>query len=250
VGQRDDDRLIASITTGLTMIARGVDHARQGDTRFWAYDEEYYSRSRPKSEVAPAGPPDVIEPLIARIDRAASEQPMAYEALLTAQEVADFLGLQLGSVRQLVSSSHVDAVRIGQRLTIRLGELRRYLEEGPSTGMTRKTEWRPLIDEFPGRAKLAQFQARRAEIRAKYDAVFWSDLEDELGVEFETWQVLERLAKKGIIETFRARDYNSYPMVKRQYLPAIKAYLEEERERRERRKAERAEQKKEPRIKL
>src|SRR5947209_3163320 len=111
MSKRDDDELISYILTGLQMIARGAERAIQGNDRFWAYDDHYYRRRR-KADVAPAAPPEVVQPLITRIDRAAGEQAMAYETLLTAQEVADFLGLERVSVLHLVNGRHVDGIKV------------------------------------------------------------------------------------------------------------------------------------------
>ena len=246
---RRDDELLGYIVTGLQMIARGAERALRGNDRFWAYDEEYVRRRRPTTAVPPAGPPEVVNPLIERVDRAAGEHAMAYEALLTAQEVADFLGLQRVSVLQLAAGGHLRGTRIGNRVMIQLGELRRYLDEGPAPGVFRRQDWRPLVEEFPGRRKLAEVAARQAELRAKYDAVFVHDLGDELGIE-NPWPVIKRMERKGVIESFCADDYPGYSMVKRTDLPAITAYIQEERERRDQRRAERAAQKKEQRITL
>jgi hypothetical protein len=57
VGKRDDDELISYITTGLKMIVTNVERVLEGEQRFWAYDDHYYRRRRPKRDVAPAGPP-------------------------------------------------------------------------------------------------------------------------------------------------------------------------------------------------
>jgi hypothetical protein len=53
-----------------------------------------------------------------------------------------------------------------------LGELRRYLEEGSAPNDLFRPDWRPLVEEFPGRHRLADHTARRDGVRARYDVVF------------------------------------------------------------------------------
>ena len=251
MSKRDDDELIGYIMTGLQMIARGAERAIQGNDRFWAYDDRYYRRRRPKADVAPAAPPEVVQPLISRIDRAAGEQAMAYETLLTAQEVADFLGLERVSVLHLVNGRHVDGIKVGSKILVSLGELRRYLDEGPREGVVARPYWRPLVEEFPGRRKAAELEVRTEVLRQKYNAVTVNDLRDILDID---WDVIDRLERKGIIKPFPVEEPNSWHMVKKADIPTIEAYIKEEEERRARRKAERTAQRKaaqeEPRIKL
>lgn len=57
-------------------------------------------------------------------------------------------------------------------------------------------------------------------------------------MEIDAWQVVERMERKQLLETFRAPDYHGYVMVKRSDLPAIRAYyVGEEQERRAQRRA-------------
>jgi len=203
----DDDQLISYITTGLKMMVASVERVLEGEQRFWAYDDHYFRRRRPKSDVPPAAAREVVNPLIGRIDRAAGEQSMAYEALLTAQEVADFLGLERISVLNLVRTRHMHGVKVGSKTVVSLGELRRYLEEGPAPGMSGREDWRPLIEEFPGRRKRAELEAYRDEIRKRYDAVFIRDLDDELDMDIDPWEIVERMERKGLLEMYRPPDY-------------------------------------------
>jgi len=250
MSKRDDD-LISYIMTGLQMIARGAERALQGNDRFWAYDGHCFRRRRPKADVSPAAPPEVVQPLIERIDHAAREQAMAYEALLTAQEVMDFLGLERVSVLHLVNRRHMDGVRVGSKVLISLGELRRYLEEGPREGVVARPDWRPLVEEFPARRKQVELEARTEVLRQKYDAVTIKELRDILDVD---WDVIDRLERKRIIKPFPVEEPNSWHMVKKADIPAIEAHIKEEEDRRAQRRAERAAQRKEaqkePRIKL
>jgi len=247
VGRRDDDELISYILTGLQIITRGAERALRGNDRFWAYDDDYFRRRRAKNEILSAGPPEVVNPLIERVDRAAGEHAMAYEALLTAQEVADFLGLEQISVQNLTYYRHVNSVKVGNKVLISLGELRRYLEEGPACQAVTRSEWRPLVEEFPGRRKLAELEARTEVLRQKYDGVTIKDLRDILEVD---WSVIDRLERRGVIQSFPIEEPNSWRMVKQSEISVIEAYLREEEERKLRQRAERAAQKKEPRIKL
>jgi excisionase family DNA binding protein len=175
---------------------------------------------------------------------------MAYEALLTAQEVADFLGLERISILNLVRADHMRGVKVGSKTVVSLGELRRYLEEGPAPGLSGREDWRPLIEEFPGRRKRAEQETYREEVRKKYDAVFVQDLDEELDLDIDPWEIVERMERKGLLEMYRPPDYQGYSLLRRSDLATIRAYIEEEEARKAQRRAERAAQKKEPRIKL
>jgi hypothetical protein len=84
-------------------------------------------------------------------------------------------------------------------------------------------------------------------LRQKYDAVTIKDLRTILDVD---WDVVDRLERRYVIEPFRVEEPNSWAIVKKSQIPAIKSYLEEERRRKMQRKAERDAQKREPRITL
>jgi hypothetical protein len=117
--------------------------------------------------------------------------------------------------------------------------------------MTTRTEWRPHVEELPGRRKQAELEARTEALRQKHDAITLKDLRDLLDLD---WGKLDRLEHAGLIETFDIEEPNRWRKVKKSNLPVIKAHLEVEAERKAQRKAEGAAQKRErnsePRIKL
>ena len=105
-----------------------------------------------------------------------------------------------------------------------------------------------LVERHRTVAALIGANLERTEVlRQKYDAVTIKDLRTILDID---WEVIDRLERKHVIEPFPVEEPNSWHMVKRSQIPAIKAYLEEEGRRKIQRKAERDAQKREPRITL
>jgi hypothetical protein len=85
---------------------------------------------------------------------------MAYEALVTGREVTDSLRLDRISVQDPTHYNHARSVKIGNRELISLATLRHYLGEDPTSRSVVRSDWRPLVEEFPGRRETAELEWR------------------------------------------------------------------------------------------